>query len=276
MSGSRALTNPGGGGTADRFLAWSLANHRRGVVRDVGRSRPSAGIRVIRPSFKVVQSRGGSLAGAFVTRCRGPSVGGGLGGAWNPRERGFLTSSARLARRQGMEAGVTGSRVGRRFSGLTRAHSGVEINAPIPQEIPRVVEPGGELPIVELFLDQPVFHRAVFALELGEFLFQLAILEFHAAQACLELADGGPAGEKRTPPAGASGQDQAKGDHDESPREPARYRGRPSGRLAYPAGEIRELSRDSRSHIPALLDRGSCARPWTLPSIVVNSTNERW
>src|SRR5271157_1592013 len=65
---------------------------------------------------------------------------------------------------------------------------GLGVDPPIPQDIASIIQAGREIAVVDLFLDQPVFHRPRLFLESGNLGLELFVLILEMAQADLHLA----------------------------------------------------------------------------------------
>ena len=77
-----------------------------------------------------------------------------------------------------------------------RAELDVRLDTAVAQQVACIVEPGGQIAVVELLLHQAILHRPVLLFQLGGPLLQLLVFIFQMAQARLELADRRAAGQK--------------------------------------------------------------------------------
>jgi hypothetical protein len=77
-----------------------------------------------------------------------------------------------------------------------RSHANVRIDPAIAQEVARVIQPGRQISIIDLLLDQAILNRLILSLKLGDGSLQLFILVLHMAQAGLELTDRRSAGQE--------------------------------------------------------------------------------
>jgi hypothetical protein len=218
LLGAEGFSTPGrrplafGGRTTDRRPAELILAH--GLIVDEDFARTFTRARFARPNSP--GGPGGTTRGngviVFIL------VRGALDPAGNPRERRFSrlrrfpTGGHRPSRSEARrfqiilfvfikQAAVT-IRGGPRFV--------VEFDATASQQVPRIVEPGGQIAVIQLFADQAILDRAVVGLELGDLFLKLLVLKLGMSQARLELAGRRPAGQEiaATRASRHAGQDQ--------------------------------------------------------------------
>src|SRR5208282_2900252 len=108
--------------------------------------------------------------------------------AWNTRGRGLSRLLARSPGRQRPGLCDLVVRICVPLSFGSCPDPGLGVDPSIPQDIASIIQPGRQIAIVDLFLDQPVFHRPRFFLELGNLGLELLVLILEMAQAGLHLA----------------------------------------------------------------------------------------
>jgi hypothetical protein len=76
-----------------------------------------------------------------------------------------------------------------------RPHPNLGFQPTLAQQVAGIIQPGCQITVFHLLLDEPIFHRSIFFLELGGGAPQLLIFVFQVAQACFHLAHRRAAGE---------------------------------------------------------------------------------